>query len=233
LIQFSDGLLWYVIFLFSTTFHEASHAFAAKKMGDLTAYENGQVSLSPFPHMKREPIGTIVVPIISFLLGGWMIGWANVPYDGEWAYNNPKKSAAMAAAGPSANFILVCISAILIYTGIYFNIFQNPETVNTSNIVEAVNPGVFVIVAKTISIFFSLNLLLFLFNLIPLPPLDGSGMIPMYLSVERGQRYLEITANRIFAIIGLLFAWKLFDHFHFKLNLLFINLLYWWTHYGR
>jgi hypothetical protein len=70
---FVNGIQWYLVFLFSTTLHEASHAFAAMKLGDSTAYEGGQVTLDPLPHIRREPIGTVVVPIISFILGGWMM----------------------------------------------------------------------------------------------------------------------------------------------------------------
>ena len=98
--NFLNSLMWYVVFLLSTTFNEASHAFAAMEMGILTAYKNGQVTINPWPHVKREPVGTIVVPIISFLIGGWMVGWASAPYDPEWAYKYSKKFAAMAPAGP-------------------------------------------------------------------------------------------------------------------------------------
>ena len=76
-----QGLIWYVVFLFSTTCHEASHSLAAKWGGDLTAFRGGQVTLNPLPHMKREPFGMLVVPLLSFLLGDWMIGWASAPYD--------------------------------------------------------------------------------------------------------------------------------------------------------
>jgi len=58
---------------FSTILHEAAHAFSALKLGDSTAYEGGQVTLDPFPHIQREPFGTVIVPIISFFLGGWLI----------------------------------------------------------------------------------------------------------------------------------------------------------------
>ena len=91
--KLAEGLLWYVAFLFSTTLHEASHAFAAFRLGDRTAYEGGQVTLDPIPHMRREPIGTIVVPLLSFLLGGWMIGWASTPYNRNWAEQAPKRAA--------------------------------------------------------------------------------------------------------------------------------------------
>ena len=143
MFNLGEGLIWYIVFLFSTTVHESAHAFAAMKMGDLTAYESGQVTLSPFPHIKREPVGTIIVPVLSFLIGGWMVGWASAPYDPEWAYKYPKKSAAMSAAGPMSNFILVLISALLIHVGIYLNVLYAPETIHAENIVASVNPGIY------------------------------------------------------------------------------------------
>ena len=66
----SLGLVWYVAFLFSLTVHEAAHALVALKLGDPTAYEGGQVTLNPLPHIKREPFGTVVVPLLSFGLAG-------------------------------------------------------------------------------------------------------------------------------------------------------------------
>ena len=63
------GLLQYVVFLLSTTFHEASHAFAAKLGGDLTAFHGGQVTLNPLPHIRREPFGMVVFPLLGLLLG--------------------------------------------------------------------------------------------------------------------------------------------------------------------
>jgi Zn-dependent protease len=226
MINLSDALIWYVVFLLSTTFHEAAHAFTAMKMGDLTAYESGQVTLNPFPHIKREPVGTVVVPILSFLIGGWMVGWASAPYDPKWAYENPKKSAAMSAAGPMANFILVLIAALLIHVGMYFNVLYAPETIDSANIVAAVNPGVFEGVAKLLSITFILNSILFLFNLMPIPPLDGSGILPMYLSEEKGRKYIEKLNNAAFEFIGIIIAWNLFDLIYYQLNTIILNLLY-------
>ena len=67
------GLVWYVVFLFSTTCHEAAHALAAKLGGDLTAFHGGQVSIDPVPHIRREPFGMVVFPILSYVVGGWMM----------------------------------------------------------------------------------------------------------------------------------------------------------------
>ena len=94
--------LWYVAFLFSLTVHEASHALAALKLGDPTAYRGGQVTLNPLPHMRREPFGTIVVPALSYIFAGWMMGWASAPYDPVWADRHPRRAGWMALAGPAS-----------------------------------------------------------------------------------------------------------------------------------
>jgi hypothetical protein len=99
-IDIGNGLIWFVAFLFSTTVHEAMHAFAAWRLGDSTAYHGGQVSLNPIPHIEREPIGMVVLPLLTSLTQGWAIGWASCPYDPIWARRYPGRSALMAAAGP-------------------------------------------------------------------------------------------------------------------------------------
>ena len=73
------GLIWYVVFLLSTTCHEAAHALAAKWGGDLTAFHGGQVSLDPVPHIRREPFGMVVFPILSYAMGGWMMAGPVLP----------------------------------------------------------------------------------------------------------------------------------------------------------
>ena len=79
------GGLWYVVFLFSITMHEAAHAWVALRGGDPTAALSGQVTLDPRPHIRREPFGTVVVPILTYFTLGWMMGWASAPYDPAWA----------------------------------------------------------------------------------------------------------------------------------------------------
>ena len=75
--------LWYAAFLLALTCHEAGHALVAKWGGDDTAYLSGQVSLNPWPHIRREPFGTVLVPILTYFTGStrWMMGWASAPYD--------------------------------------------------------------------------------------------------------------------------------------------------------
>ena len=222
----ADGLLWYVAFLFSTTLHEAAHAFAAYRLGDSTAYEGGQVTLDPIPHMRREPMGTIVVPIISFLLGGWMIGWASAPYDPNWAYNNPKASSKMSAAGPAANLLLAILAALAIRVGMWMGVFVPPETIDYTHVIDSAQNGALYTLASFINVFFSLNLLLLIFNLLPIPPLDGSGIIPMFLSEEKGRRYFDLVHSGSTSLIGLIVAWNIFDFVYDPLHLMFINLLF-------
>ena len=71
------GLGWYAVFLIAITCHEAAHAWSAMLLGDPTGYNAGQATLNPGPHISREPLGTIVVPVITYLLNGLMLGWAS------------------------------------------------------------------------------------------------------------------------------------------------------------
>src|SRR5918995_5589435 len=105
-IDFANALVWFTAFLFSTTIHEAMHAWAAWRLGDSTAYEGGQVSLSPAPHVAREPIGMLVLPLLTSITQGWAIGWASAPYDPRWAERYPKRAAIMSAAGPAGNLLI-------------------------------------------------------------------------------------------------------------------------------
>jgi Zn-dependent protease len=220
------GALWFLVFLFSVVVHEAAHAFAALKLGDRTAYEGGQVTLDPIPHLRREPFGTIAVPILSFLSAGWMIGWASTPYDRDWARRHPDRSALMALAGPLANLLLVIAAALLIRLGMALDFFHLPGRIGFSHVVAAYQDGTPAGIATLLSILFTLNLILFVFNLLPLPPLDGSGIIPLLLSREKAVAYLNFIENTPFILIGLLVAWKLFDHVFAPVHLVFLNLLY-------
>lgn len=223
--KLAEGLLWYAVFIFSTVCHEAAHAFAALKLGDRTAYEGGQVTLDPRPHIQREPIGTVVVPIISFLAGGWMFGWASAPYDPYWAMRYPKRSAMMALAGPLANFGLAISAAILIRLGMLFNVFYAPESINFSHVTGA-EIGIFATLTTLLSILFSLNLILGIFNLIPLPPLDGSGVLPLFLDENTARTYMQFVWNSPYMFFGIFIAWRVFDVIFDPIHLHSINLLY-------
>jgi len=208
--QIAQLPLWYVAFLLSLTCHEAAHSLAAKWGGDLTAYHAGQVTLNPAPHVRREPFGTVLVPLLSFLLGGWMIGWGSAPYDPFWEQRHPKRAAAMALAGPAANFILVLVAVVIIKVGLAAGVFQIPNGIGFSHVVEARAPGLAEGVAGFISVLFSLNLLLGTFNLLPVPPLDGHSAIGLLLPESVHMRFLAFVRQPMLSLIGLLLAWQVF-----------------------
>ena len=187
-IDVANGLLWFVAFLFSTTFHEAAHAFVAWRGGDSTAYRGGQVSLSPLPHIRREPIGMVVVPLLTALTRGWAIGWASTPYDPYWEARYPKRAALMAAAGPGGNLLIALASFVALKAG---------------------GSG-FGFLGQVLSIFLMLNVLLFVFNLLPFPPLDGGSALGLVLPEALAQQIRALTRNPMFSLAGLLIAWQVF-----------------------
>src|SRR3954470_15942475 len=207
------GVTWFVVFVFSTTLHEAGHALAALKLGDPTAYEGGQVSLNPWPHIRREPIGMLLAPLVSFALSqqhDWMIGWASAPYDPLWAHRYPKRAALMAAAGPAANLLLVIVAGLLIRAGVWSGLFYAPDTANFTAVTAATEGSWAAGAVTPLSILFSLNLLLFTFNLLPLPPLDGSAILPGFMSDDMARKFHDLLRQPMFSMIGLLAAWRIF-----------------------
>lgn len=203
------GLLWYGVFVFSTVLHEAAHAWTAFKLGDDTAARGGQVTLNPVPHIRREPFGMVVVPILSWLAGGWLIGWASAPFNPDWARRFPKHAALMALAGPAANLLLVVSAAWFIRIGIEWNWFAAPHSINSSRLVVAAQAGWPEFAATAVSVVLSLNLLLFVFNLLPLPPLDGSSAPLLLLPAKAAEQYAEFLRAPMLRVIGVLVASRL------------------------
>ncbi len=223
---FPDGPIWYVVFLFSLTCHEAAHAAAAKVGGDDTAYEAGQVSLNPVPHIQREPFGMIVVPILSFVLGGWMIGWASAPYDPTWQMRHPHRAAWMALAGPAANFAIAIAAGIAIHVFISMNVLMPPDGFRFTQIVVSAETGGVTGLSMFLSILFSLNILLGTFNLLPVPPLDGATVIGLFFSEETALKIYEVTRQPTFQMVGLLIAWNMFDRIFLPVFVGALRLLY-------
>ena len=210
-----DFFLWGFAFIFSTTLHEASHAFAAKFGGDMTAYSVGQASLNPLPHIKREPFGMVLFPILTFFLngGGWMIGWASAPYDPNWAARYPKRSALMALAGPASNTVLMLISFALLKMGMSAGVLSLVEETGT----------IWDVVSQLLFIMLNLNLILAIFNLIPFPPLDGSEVVLLFVPEDRAHLVREKIQS--LGIFGLIIAWLAFPYIYAPVAKVIFSLL--------
>jgi Zn-dependent protease len=220
------GVIWYIVFLFSTTCHEAAHGLAAKIGGDSTAAEGGQVTLNPIPHILRSPFGMVVVPILSFLFGGWMIGWASAPYNPEWQRRYPHRAAGMALAGPAANFALMFIAAAAIRIGVAAGYFVPPDSLSFANVAMPANSSEPSFASTALSILFVLNLLLGTFNLLPVPPLDGHAGVMIFMPEGAALRYLDWTRQSGFALLGLFIAWTAFGRIFDSVFIFAIHVLY-------
>jgi len=221
------ALIYYLVFLLSTTVHEAAHAWVALLGGDPTAYHGGQVSLDPRAHIRREPMGMLVIPLLSALLSGWPMGFASAPYDPAWARRHPRRAAWMALAGPAANMVLVLLAFLAIRLLGSAGILLPPDHASFDHLATTPREGAWPGTALVISVVFSLNLLLAVFNLLPLPPLDGSGAVPLFLSPSATARYQDfLWHNRGLGILGILIAWQLFNYVYDPVFLQAINLLY-------
>jgi Zn-dependent protease len=226
------GFVWYIVFVFSTSCHEAAHTLAAKLGGDPTAASGGQATLNPFPHIRREPIGMVVIPLLSYLLAQWMMGWASAPYDPNWQRRYPHRAGWMALAGPGANFALMFLAGLAIRAGVAAGYFAPPASASFSNVVSFTATGSANFLTTALSILFVLNLLLGTFNLLPVPPLDGSTAITLLMPEGRALSYLDWLRASGFGMLGLLIAMLLFSKVSSFVFDLALNLLYPGAHYA-
>ena len=180
------------MFLFSTTLHEAAHAWAAMRGGDLTAYHGGQVSIDPTPHIRREPFGMVILPLLTTLTSGWPYGFASAPYDPHGAMRYPRRAGWMAVAGPAANLLLVVAAILVIKIGVFTGVFYAPGSAGFGRVVDTDAAGLWPGIAAFTSAVFSMNLLLATLNLIPVPPLDGSGAILLFMNASTANRYQQM-----------------------------------------
>lgn len=186
------GLTTYIVLLFSLSFHEAAHAWAALRMGDDTALRAGRISLNPLVHI--DPIGTVLLPLIAFVsMGTPLFGWAKpTPYNPA-NFRRDRTMAAghvtVASAGPISNLILAILFTLALFA--YLRLGG----------VASRNPA-FAILLRGIEI----NVLLGIFNLVPLPPLDGSKVAAFGLPRGLADAYVRVIEPYGGWILLLLFA---------------------------
>jgi Zn-dependent protease len=163
-------------FLLAIVAHEWAHGYIAKKFGDDTAERSGRLTLNPGAHI--DPMGTVIFPLIGVTMGWMVIGWAKpVPVDVRNFKNYKKGIFWVSFAGPLTNFILGTISSLM-YAIIAIYV---PQTF-----------GYYEITLNMLRYSIFINFLLGVFNLIPLPPLDGSRMVSAFLKGEALRKYEEV-----------------------------------------
>ena len=224
-----DGLVFYVVFVYSTSIHEAAHAWAALRGGDTTAYEGGQVTIDPLPHIRREPMGMVVIPLISLVIAGWPLGFASAPYDPYWAERHPDRAGWMALAGPGANLALMLLAAVAINIGLSAGVFTWPDQITFADVTTAAEgvDGIWNSVGYLLGAVFSMNLLLALFNLLPVPPLDGSSAVVLLLPEAKKRPWQRaLASNPQLGFLGLFIAWKVFGYVFGPLHIVAVNGLY-------
>jgi len=207
-------VFWLPAFLFSTTVHEAAHAWVAWRLGDPTAFHSGQVSLSPWPHVRRSPIGMLVIPVLTSLTQGWTMGWASAPYDPAWADKHPRRAALMALAGPLGNLAIALVAFCMLRAGLAIGVFEAPHALAVQHLVSNAMPADRMLLgdflAEGLSVLLALNVLLLAFNLLPFPPLDGASVLALLLPLEAARGLRRAIATPGLSIMGIVAAWQVF-----------------------
>ena len=197
----------FLVLVFSLTVHESAHAWAADRLGDPTGRRLGRVSLNPAVHI--DPVGTLLFPLLAMVTHLPIIGWARpVPVDTSRLRNGRRDYLIIAAAGPASNLALAAISAAALKL-----IVLGPGSVGAINLSSPV--------ALLLTSALEINLLLAIFNMIPVPPLDGSsvlaGVVPEGLAARLDRLrpygflvlYALMLTGALSYLVGPPFAWIL------------------------
>lgn len=171
--------------LFAITLHEAAHGYVARYFGDMTAYQQGRISLNPLHHI--DPVGTILLPIMTLWLGGILFGWAKPVPVNFGALRRPKQDMLwVALAGPAANLFMA------LFWGIWIKVaLMSPESYYADPLMEMAQLGV------------KINVVLMVLNLLPLPPLDGGRIAVSLLPQKLAIKLAGIERYGMFILIGL------------------------------
>jgi Zn-dependent protease len=168
--------------LFAITLHEVAHGWVAFRLGDPTAKMLGRLTINPFKHI--DPIGTVLVPLLTLYLGGVLFGWAKpVPINSRYFKHFRRDMALVAIAGPISNFLMATFWALLLRA------------------TDGAHDGLSLMCQIGIMI----NLVLGVLNLIPIPPLDGSRVVSSLLPRPWAYQYDRIEPYGFFIILGLYF----------------------------
>ena len=183
--DFQTLLIYIIPLLFAITLHEAAHGWVASKLGDHTARMMGRVTLNPVKHI--DPIGTILVPLVLIITSvGFIFGWAKpVPINFRALRSQKSGMILVALAGPGANFLMAIGWVIVAIISI---------NINQPILLKMAGIGIF------------FNILLAVFNLLPIPPLDGSRVISALLPGPLAYKYGQFEQYGFFILLGLMYV---------------------------
>jgi Zn-dependent protease len=189
-------LIQVFVILFAITIHEASHGWAAQKMGDPTAYAAGRVTLNPLAHI--DLIGTIIIPLVLIFAHQPVFGWAKPVPVNPYNLRHPRRDHLwISFAGPIAN--LATAAAALV---VFLVLKRLTSGLTSSSFIAKPISGLFLILIFTLVI----NISLAVFNLIPVPPLDGSGILSGLLSDSAAAKYDRLRPYGFILILVLVYT---------------------------
>lgn len=172
--------------LFAITLHEAAHGYVARHFGDMTAYQQGRISLNPMRHI--DPVGTILLPILTLMLGGILFGWAKPVPVNFAALRRPKQDMLwVAIAGPASNLLMAFGWALLFKLAWSF-----PESYFAEPLIGMAEWGI------------KINVILMVLNLLPIPPLDGGRVAVSLLPHRQSYMLSRIEPYGMFILIFLI-----------------------------
>lgn len=196
-----------IVLVFSAIIHEYMHAWMADRLGDPTAKDLGRLTLNPIPHI--DIFGSIILPFVLVITGsGFVIGWAKpVPFNPNNLRDKKYGSAKVALAGPMGNFITALFFGLimrffpissLMKTGIIVSFFTGNYSMLSTLVSETYLASIFLFFIIIVFI----NLLLMVFNLVPVPPLDGSKVIMPFLPYNWQIKYLSLERYGMFLVLA-------------------------------
>jgi len=190
-IQIGNLIIWFIVLLFSLSFHEAAHAWTSERFGDDTGRLQGRITLNPIAHI--DPIGTILFPILSAIGGIPLLGWAKPVQTNPLLWRNKTKANIMvSAAGPLSNFILAVIAFVIIKALLMSGVLMLNGGYYTLVTPVPGQAAFMAPLAVFLSVMLLLNVLLGVFNFIPVPPLDGSHILEEMLPSGMQEAYYQI-----------------------------------------
>jgi Zn-dependent protease len=213
-----EEIIFFLVVIPSIILHEVSHGWVARFFGDDTAARAGRLSLNPLVHV--DPVGTLIVPAVMVIASAGVFGWAKpVPVNTARLRSPRNQGVLVSLAGPATNVVLAAVAAVVFIKFSRPNLPAGPIFV----------PGSFSLLAEIVYLFGLANVGLAIFNMIPLPPLDGSVLFERLLPARYWPTYLRIRPYTMAIIMGLVLL-NFYLQSHGPITVAFAHVDNWWAH---